>query len=238
MKDRTKAIHIVAIVIAAVLCLLLLVNIAIFRAKKQTCDTLADVWVDLYHLISQKDTNHLTLGENWSDVKIYLSSHLYDGALREWRLLDAKGWIPENCSDKQIYQFSHPTPTKSHTNIAADKEIFLVALSFLSDSTEFYNNTSDFDYTRTVETVVVVGKTLYATEKDSLRWDGYTSKVIVESHIIPANQEDTHTKTTFQGDSFDQYVNGKTDHSAWSTIFVPKNANPILDFAANKAPHA
>ena len=237
MKNRKKIIRNVALLIAAVFCLLLLASTALFNTKKQTCDTLADVWIDLYHLISQKDTDHLTLGENWSDVKIYLSSHLYDGALREWRLLDDKGFIPENCSDKQIYRFSHPTPIESNTNVAANKEVFPVALSFLSDSTEFYNNTADLDYTRTVETVVVIGQTLYVQKNESLLWDGYTSQVIVESHIIPANQPDTHNKIQFQGDFFNQYIRMESSLPVASILYAPTATNPSLDYGTCKAPN-
>ncbi len=97
MKSHKNIIRNVALCIAAVFCLLLLGSTTVFHTKRQTCDTLADVWGDVYHLMSQKSAGHRTLGDNWNDVKIYLSSHLYDGVLHEWRTLAKKGLIPENC---------------------------------------------------------------------------------------------------------------------------------------------
>ncbi len=130
MKNHKSIIRNVALCIAAVFYLLLLGRTAAFHTKRRTCDTLADVWVDVYHLMSQNSAGHRALGDNWNDVndvKIYLSSHLYDGILHEWRTLAKKGLIPENC----MVPTKCPPPILIKYPVCKQGEAFVFRISHL-----------------------------------------------------------------------------------------------------------
>lgn len=62
--------------------------------KQETCESIADVWKDVGHLVSQKYDTDMDLIHNLSLVKIYFKSNLLDGILYEWRYIEKSGLLP------------------------------------------------------------------------------------------------------------------------------------------------
>ena len=157
---KGKRLIYLSIILLALVLLNLGLSVIMRWQKQETCESIADVWKDVGHLVSQKYDTDMDLIHNLSLVKIYFKSNLLDGILYEWRYIEKSGLLP---------------PTAQTTKyISLDAE---------------GHNPNFFDYTKKISTVDVDGRAIYSVENGSLLWKGYTSEIVFSDCIIePQNR--------------------------------------------------
>lgn len=178
-------------------------SVVLQQQKKATCRNVVEVWQDVGHLLSQKQTGTLQLYHGFSSLHRYLFSNLLDGSLYEWRLLEQEGKLPQS-PDTRYLSWSEQDQDKI-TQPQEGTNVVPVFLSITTSSTTFHDNPTELDYTHQVCNLEVDGRVLYTYQDGQLLWSGYTSQVTISSYVTDTPQDTKTEKQTFQGTSFGKF---------------------------------
>lgn len=185
---KGKRLIYLSIILLALVLLNLGLSVILRWQKQETCESIADVWKDVGHLVSQKYDTDMDLIHNLSLVKIYFKSNLLDGILYEWRYIEKSGLLPPTAQTTKYISLDAEGQNNSSPQNGESYSIPMV-LIISAEETIFHNNPNFFDYTKKISTVDVDGRAIYSVENGSLLWKGYTSEIVFSDCIIePQNR--------------------------------------------------
>lgn len=198
-----KGITAVSLVLLVLIVVFLSGSVVLQQKKKETCKNVVEVWQDVGHLLSQKQTGTLQLSHGFSSLHLYLFSNLLDGSLYEWRLLEQEGRLPRS-PDTRYLSWSEQDQERT-TQPQEGTNVVPVLLTITTSSTTFHDNPTELDYTHQVNDVEVDGRVLYTQQDNKLLWSGYTSQVTISSYVTDSPQDTQTEQQTFQGTSFGKF---------------------------------
>lgn len=222
-----KGITAVSLVVLVLLMVFLGGSVALQQQKKATCRNVMEVWQDVGHLLSQKQTGTLQLSHGFSSLHRYLFSNLLDGSLYEWRLLEQEGKLPQS-PDTRYLSWSEQDQDKT-TQPQEGTNVVPVLLTITTSSTTFHDNFTELDYTHQVDNLEVDGRVLYTYQDGQLLWSGYTSQVTISSYVTDTPQDTKTEKQTFQGTSFGHFSSLQPVLDADLTLGAGQDSAPTLD---------
>lgn len=229
---RHKLFTAVSLVLLVLIVVFLSGSVVLQQKKKETCKNVVEVWQDVGHLLSQKQTGTLQLSHGFSSLHRYLFSNLLDGSLYEWRLLEQEGRLPRS-PDTRYLSWSEQDQEKT-TQPQEGTNVVPVLLTITTSSTTFHDNPTELDYTHQVNDVEVDGRVLYTQQDNKLLWSGYTSQVTISSYVTDSPQDTKTERQTFQGTSFGKFSGVEPVLDADLALGAGRNSSLTLDCGAQQ----
>ena len=175
--------------------------------KQETCEGITDVWVDIGHLIFQKNDANIDLGYNFNLVNIYFRSNLLDGILYEWRWIEKHDLLPIAPTTKYLYL----DIKRQDSAIPQNGKSYSVPMMLIirAEETVFHNNPNTLDYSKKISSVDIDGRAVYFARNDSLLWEGYTSEIVLSNYVIDSQNGTEKNQQRIKGELFEAVNNTK-----------------------------
>lgn len=225
-----KGITAVCLVLLVLLLVFLASSVVIQQQKKKTCGSVAEVWQDVGHLLSQKQDGSLQLAHGFSSLHRYLFSKLLDASLYEWRWLEQEDRLPQ--SPDTCYLSWQSEGQEQQGQPQEGTNVIPVLLSISTSSTTFQDNPEELDYTHQVSNLEVDGRVLYTNQDGKLLWSGYTSKITIYSYVTDTPQDPQTSQQSWQGTTFGQISSISSVLACGLTLGADQATSVTLDYGA------
>ncbi len=197
------------------------VTFLLWHSKKETCDNLSDVYVDVTTILTQDDP-HLHKLET---LCIYLSSHRLDHILYEWRKLRDTDIILGDLEHHIVLQSENFTTDANTLNTPIPiKETWLLATC---RNVTYHSNPTELDYTRNTNFIDIMGYSLYSEDQEHII--GYVSKLNI-TLCTTENGENYRTEESYTADFWNALNNSNPTEldALYDTL---QNNGRYFDFA-------